>query len=62
MNSTTFNPPLMPPHAPAAAGAILRQLAHLRHGTLTVRLPDGSTQRFGSGDAHATITLHNWNL
>jgi cyclopropane-fatty-acyl-phospholipid synthase len=62
MNSTTFTPPFVRSARPAAARAILRQLERLRHGTLTVRLPDGNTQRFGSGDAHATITLHNWNL
>ena len=62
MNSTTFTPPLMPSRRPVAARAILRQLGRLRHGTLTIRLPDGSTQRFGSGDAHATITLRNWNV
>lgn len=62
MNSTTFTPPHMPAQPPAAARAILRQLERLRHGTLSVRLPDGSTQRFGSGEAHAAITLRNWNL
>ena len=62
MNSTTFTPSHMPAPPPAAARAILSQLERLRHGTLSVRLPDGSTQRFGSGDKHAAITLHNWNL
>ncbi len=35
----------------------------MRHGSLTVQLPDGSMQRFG-GDAspHANLTLHNWNV
>jgi cyclopropane-fatty-acyl-phospholipid synthase len=35
----------------------------LRHGSLTVQLPDGSMQRFG-GDAlpHATLCLRNWNV
>jgi cyclopropane-fatty-acyl-phospholipid synthase len=62
MNSTTFNPPLMPAPPSGAARAILRQLERLRHGTLSVRLPDGSTQRFGAGEPHAAITLRNWNV
>ena len=61
MNTTTFRAPLAPAAQPAARVA-LKQLARLRHGTLSVRLPDGSTQSFGSGEPHASITLHNWNL
>jgi cyclopropane-fatty-acyl-phospholipid synthase len=61
MNSTTLTPPPLRAPQPAAARAILRQLARLRHGTLTVRLPDGGTQCFGTGEPHAAITLRNWN-
>ena len=46
-----------------AARTVFKLLQGLRHGSLTVQLPDGSMQRFG-GDAlpHATLTLHNWNV
>jgi cyclopropane-fatty-acyl-phospholipid synthase len=42
---------------------VFRLLHQLRHGSLTVQLPDGSMQRFG-GDAspHATLHLHNWKV
>lgn len=65
---TTFSPSSVPaalavPHnAPAAARTALKLLRRLRHGTLTVQLPDGSLQRFGSGLAPAaSLHLHNWN-
>ncbi len=61
MNTTTFAGRLGASAQPAARVA-LKQLARLRHGTLAVRLPDGSTQNFGSGEPHASITLHNWNV
>ncbi len=52
----------MPGDAPGAARTALKMLLRLKHGTLTVRLPDGSLQRFGSGDAPtASLHLHNWN-
>jgi cyclopropane-fatty-acyl-phospholipid synthase len=52
----------MPGDAPNAARTALKMLLRLKHGTLTVRLPDGSLQRFGSGDAPtASLHLHNWN-
>lgn len=52
----------IPNNAPRAARTALKLLARLRHGTLTVQLPDGSLQRFGtaSGPA-ASLHLHNWN-
>lgn len=62
MNSTTFSPTLAACRPPAAARAALRQLSRLRHGALTVHLPDGSSQRFGRGEQHASITLRNWDL
>ncbi len=65
---TTLSPPSVPaalaiPHdAPAAARTALKMLRRLRHGTLTVQLPDGSLQRFGSGTAPvASLHLHNWS-
>ncbi len=62
--------------APASARAALRLLERLRHGTLTVHLPDGTRRQFGqaarrdatqpdqSPTAHAgaMITLRNWNM
>ena len=64
---TTFSPSSVPvaqaiPHnAPAAARTALKMLRRLKHGTLTVQLPDGSLLRFGSGTAPlASLHLHNW--
>ena len=38
-------------------------MQRLKHGTLAVQLPDGSMQRFGSGQPPtAAITLRNWNV
>ncbi len=53
----------LPPGTPAAARTVFKLLQGLRHGSLTVQLPDGSMQRFG-GEAlpHATLALHNWNV
>jgi cyclopropane-fatty-acyl-phospholipid synthase len=52
----------LPRGTPAAARTVFKLLQRLRHGSLTVQLPDGSMQRFG-GEAlpHATLALHNWN-
>lgn len=60
--STTANPGFdLPRDTPAAARTVFKLLQGLRHGSLTVQLPDGSMQRFG-GTAlpHATLCLHNW--
>ena len=53
----------LPRDTPAAARSVFKLLSRLKHGSLTVQLPDGSMQRFG-GDAlpHATLALHNWNV
>jgi len=51
----------IPPDAPAAARTALKMLRRLKHGTLTVQLPSGALQRFGSGTAPmASLHLHNW--
>jgi cyclopropane-fatty-acyl-phospholipid synthase len=62
LNSSTLPPVLaIPGDAPGAARTALKMLARLKHGTLTVQLPDGSLQRFGSGGAPtASLHLHNW--
>jgi cyclopropane-fatty-acyl-phospholipid synthase len=52
----------LPERAPAAARTVMRLLQQLRHGTLTLQLPDGSVQTLGDGPGpHASIHLHNWN-
>ncbi|MEO6625066.1 MAG: class I SAM-dependent methyltransferase, partial [Burkholderiaceae bacterium] len=67
MNSTTFSPTAALRSAPAAARTALRLLERLRHGCLTVQLPDGSMKVFGeAAHAHhprrlsASIALRNW--
>jgi cyclopropane-fatty-acyl-phospholipid synthase len=56
----------LPPGAPAAARAVFRLLARLRHGRLDVQLPDGSSASFGSlhdsADVRAAIRLRNWSV
>lgn len=47
---------------PPAARFVMELLGKLRIGTLEVRLPNGHTQRFGSGEPCAQITLSNWNV
>jgi cyclopropane-fatty-acyl-phospholipid synthase len=62
--SRTSAAPLAP-SAPAAARAVFALLSKLRHGTLNVRLPDGSMACFGdesSGGRRASIALRNWNV
>ena len=52
----------IPGDAPAAARTALKLLSRLTQGTLTVKLPNGSIQRFGSGSAPmASLHLLNWN-
>ena len=63
--STTHTPvaAALPRGTPAAARTVLRLLRALRHGSLTVTLPDGTSQRFGTQALpHASLTLHNWNV
>jgi len=64
MNSFTATAPStlsLPPHTPAAARTVFRLLQQLRHGALTIQLPDGSVHTVGDGQGpHANIHLHNW--
>jgi cyclopropane-fatty-acyl-phospholipid synthase len=47
---------------PAAARTVMQLLQKIRHGSITLHLPDGSVQRFGeSASPHATLHLSNWN-
>ena len=72
MNSTTISSLPTLHHAPTAARTALKLLKRLRHGSLTVQLPDGSMQFFGDtagatgesgGDRRgAMISLRNWNV
>ena len=53
----------LPHGAPAAARTVFKLLQGLRHGSVTVQMPDGSMQRFGGESLpHATLSLHNWNV
>ncbi len=56
--------PFALPHgAPAAARTAFKLLSRLKYGTLTLQLPDGSMQRFGSGDGPtASMRLVNWKV
>ncbi len=63
MNTTTASTFSIPQGTPAAARTVLKLLQRLRHGTLSVQLPDGSMQCFGQGGLpHAALSLHNWNV
>jgi len=52
----------LPAGTPAAARTALTLLQRLKHGSLTVQLPDGSQRRFGNGQGPAAaLSLRNWN-
>ncbi len=64
-STTTFAPASLPASAPAAARAVFRLLQGLKHGSLDVQMPDGSSAHFGmrSEDGpRAAIRLRNWNV
>ena len=51
----------LPDRAPASARTVFRLLRQLRHGSLTISLPDGSVQTVGDGQGpHVNLHLHNW--
>jgi len=61
LTATTENNLPLPARAPAAARTVFRLLQQLRHGTLTLQLPDGSVQTVGDGQGpHVSLHLHNW--
>jgi cyclopropane-fatty-acyl-phospholipid synthase len=63
LNRTTAPAFSIPQGTPAAARSVLKLLKNLRHGSLTLQLPDGSMQRFGSESLpHATLHLNNWKV
>ncbi len=48
---------------PATARAVLRLLQSLRHGRLTLGLPDGSRVNVGDGQGpHAVLEVHHWSV
>ena len=64
-STTTFAPASLPASAPAAARAVFRLLQGLKHGSLDVQMPDGTSAHFGmrSEDGpRAAIRLRNWNV
>ncbi len=63
MNTLTAPSPVqLPARAPAAARTVFRLLQQLRHGSLTIELPDGSVQTVGDGQGpHISIHMRNWN-
>ncbi len=64
-STTTFAPASLPASAPAAARAVFRLLQGLKHGSLDVQMPDGTSAHFGmrSQDGpRAAIRLRNWNV
>ncbi|MCZ4313416.1 cyclopropane-fatty-acyl-phospholipid synthase [Comamonadaceae bacterium G21597-S1] len=65
MNTSTLRYPTALHHAPAAARSALKLLERLRHGSLTVQLPDGTIRVFGQATrdkGDAMIALRNWNM
>ena len=67
--STTASRLQIPASAPPAARTALKLLQRLKHGSLTLQLPDGSMQVFGqphhghpSDAPSAAMTLRNWNV
>lgn len=64
MNTVTVsarNELSLPARAPASARAVFRLLQQLRHGSLTLSLPDGTVQTVGDGQGpHVSLHLHNW--
>ena len=60
-----LSPLALPPSAPAAARAVCQLLKQLRHGTLVLQMPDGTSAHFGTlaeGEPRAGISLRNWNV
>jgi len=65
MNTLTAATPTgltLPARTPAAARTVFRLLQRLRHGSLTLHLPDGEVCTVGDGQGpHATLHLKNWS-
>jgi cyclopropane-fatty-acyl-phospholipid synthase len=59
-SSTTASSPALARPVPAAGRTVQALLARLRHGTLTVRWPDGSEQHYGQGAPRASLHVTDW--
>ncbi len=57
-----FQEPAVATSMPGPARLIVKMLEKLSVGSLTVRFPDGTSQRFGRGGPHAEIVLANWKV
>ncbi len=64
MNTTTLKQGFsLPSDAPAAARTVFRLLGQLRHGSLDVQLPDGSSAHFGGAEGpRAALRIRDWAL
>ena len=61
LTATAQNPVPLSERAPASARTVFRLLQQLRHGALTIQLPDGTVQTVGDGQGpHVSVHLHNW--
>ena len=58
--SASFEPDA--PRMPPSAHLVVRMLDRLSVGSLSVRFPDGRSQRYGDGAPHGEIVLHNWKV
>jgi cyclopropane-fatty-acyl-phospholipid synthase len=63
MNTTTSLARFLPKAGPPrSARFALRQLERLRHGTLSITLPDRTTMQFGQGEPHASLQVLDWDV
>lgn len=62
--SATISAPTQQPIAsvPRAARTLLKMLTKVSGGTLSLRLPDGSTRQFGQGDLRINIEIRQWQV
>lgn len=51
-----------PSGMPPAARLVVRMLERMSIGSLTVKYPDGASERFGHAEPHAEIVLANWKV
>ena len=64
MTSSALTPLRLSDSAPAAARAVLRLMQQLKHGSLSIQLPDGETLHVGTATdtgLRGAIRLRNWN-
>jgi cyclopropane-fatty-acyl-phospholipid synthase len=55
-------PAQLSPDAPRSARIALSMLERLAHGTLRMRLPDGSVRSFGEGAPEAELSISSWTV